>query len=123
MNKNVFISGIGGTIIYYLLGWFVYGFLFPEMTTGDESPLGIFLGCLFYVFIYAVIFVRWANITDFKSGFMAGLLLGLLYALSWQSFAYEGYFEMNDFIKEVLIGALTSAIGAGAVGFIYGKIS
>ena len=123
MNKNVFISGIGGTIVYYLLGWFVYGFLFPEMTTGDESPLGIFLGCLFYVFIYAVIFVRWANITDFKSGFMAGLVLGLLYALSWQSFAYEGYFEMNDFIKEVLIGALTSAIGAGAVGFISGKIS
>ena len=118
MNKNVFISGIGGTIIYYLLGWFVYGFLFPEMTTGDESPLGIFFGCLFYVFIYAVIFVRWANITDFKSGFMAGMVLGLLYALSWQSFAYEGYFEMNDFKKEVLIGALTSAIGAGAVGFI-----
>ena len=44
--------------------------LFPDLASGDESPLGILLGCLFYTFIYAVIFTRWANIATFKTGFM-----------------------------------------------------
>ena len=55
MTKNLLFSGIAGTIVYYLLGWLVYGFLFPDLASGDESPLGILLGCLFYTFIYAVI--------------------------------------------------------------------
>ena len=46
MNKNVLISGIAGTIVYYLLGWLVYDIFCPQMSTGDESMLGIFLGCL-----------------------------------------------------------------------------
>ena len=79
MNKNVLITGIAGTIVYYLLGWLVYGYLFPEMTTGEVSPLSIFLGCLFYMFIYVIIFVRWAHVTNFKAGFRGGLTLGLLY--------------------------------------------
>ena len=123
MNKNVLISGIAGTIVYYLLGWLVYGYLFTDMTTGEESPLGIFLGCLFYMFIYAVIFVRWAHVTNFKAGFRGGLTLGLLYALSWHSFTYSGDIAYVDVIKDVLVGALMTAIGAGAIGFVHGKIS
>jgi hypothetical protein len=99
----------------------VYGFLFPDLASGDESPLGILLGCLFYTFIYAVIFTRWANITTFKTGFYAGLTLGILYALSWYSFVYSGYFNLVDFIKEILIGGFMTAIMAGTVGFVNGK--
>ena len=75
------------------LGWFVYDILFPQMSTGDESIIGIFLGCLLYMFIYALIFVRWAHITTFKTGVTAGFVLGLLYALSWQAFIYTGTFR------------------------------
>ena len=123
MNKNVLISGIAGTIVYYLLGWLVYGYLFPEMTTGEESPLGIFLGCLFYMFIYAVIFVRWAHVTNFKAGFSAGLILGLLYALSWHSFSISGDVDYVNVIKDILIGSLMTSIGAGIIGYVHGKIS
>ena len=35
------------------------------------------------MFIYALIFVRWAR-TTFKTGVTTGFVLGLLYALSWQ---------------------------------------
>ena len=123
MNKNVLISGIAGTIVYYLLGWLVYGYLFPDMTTGEESPLGIFLGCLFYMFIYAVIFVRWAHVTNFKAGFSAGLILGLLYALSWNSFSISGDVDYVNVIKDILIGSLMTSIGAGTIGYVHGKIS
>ena len=123
MNKNVLISGIAGTIVYYLLGWLVYDILFPQMSTGDESMLGIFLGCLCYMFIYALIFVRWAHITTFKTGVTTGFVLGLLYALSWQSFAYTGHFEFSSFIREILIGSLMTAAGAGTVAFVHGKVA
>ena len=123
MNKNVLISGIAGTIVYYLLGWLVYGYLFPDMTTGEESPLGIFLGCLFYMFIYAVIFVRWAHVTNFKAGFSAGLILGLLYALSWNSFSISGDVDYVNVIKDILIGSLMTSFGAGTIVYVHGKIS
>lgn len=121
MTKNLLFSGIAGTIVYYLLGWLVYGFLFPELATGDESPLGIFLGCLFYSFIYAVIFTRWASIATFKTGFYAAFTLGLLYALCWYSFAFNGHYEVMDFIREILIGSLMTAFMGGTVGFVNGK--
>ena len=123
MNKNVFISGIAGTIVYYLLGWFVYDILFPQMSTGDESIIGIFLGCLCYMFIYALIFVRWAHITTFKTGVTAGFVLGLLYALSWQAFIYTEHLDVSNFIHETLIGAIMTAIGAGTVAFMHGKVA
>ena len=121
MTKNLLFSGIVGTIVYFLLGWLVYEYLFPDLATGDESTLGILLGCLFYTFIYAVIFTRWANIATFKTGFYAGLTLGILYALSWYSFVFSGYFNLVDFVKEILISGFMTAIMAGTVGFVNGK--
>ena len=121
MTKNLLFSGIAGTIIYYLLGWLVYDFLFPDLAAGKESLLGIFLGCLFYSFIYAVIFTRWASITTFKTGFYAAFTLGLLYALSWYCFAFEGHFKAVDFIREILIGSLMTAFMGGTVAFVNGK--
>ena len=123
MNKNVLISGTAGTIVYFLLGWLVYDILFPEMSTGDESMAGIFFGCLFYMYIYALIFVRWAHITTFKAGMTTGFVLGLLYALSWQAFAYTGHFEFSSFIREILIGSIMTAGGAGTVAFVHGKVA
>jgi len=123
MNKNVLISGIAGIIVYYLLGWLVYDILFPQMSTGDESMLGIFLGCLCYMFIYALIFVRWAHITTFKTGVTTGFVLGLLYALSWQAFAYTGHLDVSNFIHEILIGSIMTAFGAGTVAFVHGKVA
>ena len=85
--------------------------------------LGIFLGCLCYMFIYALIYVRWAHITTFKTGVTTGFVLGLLYALSWQAFAYTGHFELSSFIREILIGSIMTAFCAGTVAFVHGKVA
>ena len=53
MIKKLIFSGIAGAIVYFLLGWLVYGILFLDLVSEGESTslLYIFLGCLFYAFI------------------------------------------------------------------------
>ena len=65
MSKDLPFSGIAGTIAYFILGWLVYGILFPYLVIEEESTslLYTFLDCLFYAFIYTAIFTRWTNIT------------------------------------------------------------
>lgn len=125
MNKSLLYSGVVGTIVYYLLGWLVYGILFPDLATGEESPLFIFLGCLFYAFIFAVIFTRWTNISTFSTGFNAGLIVGVLYAMSYHLFMISGSgsFDFIPFLKEIVIGGLMTAALAGATAFVIGKTS
>jgi hypothetical protein len=52
MTKKILISGLVGTLAYFFLGWLVYGIILTESKTGEESMLFIFLGCLFFSFIF-----------------------------------------------------------------------
>ena len=125
MTKNLLFSGIAGTIVYFLLGWLFYGILFPDLVNEGESTslLYIFLRCLFYAFIFAVIFTRWANITNFKTGFNAGLVLGLLYALCWHFFMQHGAIDILYFAKAIIISSLINGFLGGTVAFVNGKVS
>jgi len=121
MTKKILISGLVGTLAYFFLGWLVYGIIFTESTTGEESMLFIFLGCLFFSFIFSYGFVSLTAISQFKEGFSAGLVIGLLYVLSWYFFM-NMEFDLNEFLQEVVIGTLMTAIVAGVVAFVNGKI-
>jgi len=125
MNKSLLYSGVVGTIVYYLLGWLVYGIIFPDLAGGEENPLFILLGCLFYAFIFAVLLSRWTNISKFSSGFKAGLILGILYAMSYYFFKISagGHFDILPFLKEIIIGGLMTGVAAGAIAFVIGKTS
>ena len=121
MTKKILLSGIVGTIVYYLLGWLVYGFILPEKSTGEESMLFIFLGCLFYAFLIAYVFCKLAQLTSFKTGFTAGLVMGILYAMVWYFFM-NWEFKPIALIEEIIIGGLMTAVLGGAVAYINGKV-
>lgn len=125
MNKSLLFSGVVGTIVYYLLGWLVYGVIFPDLAGGEQNPLFILLGCLFYVFIFAVLFTRWTSISKFSAGFNAGLILGVLYAVSFYFFKISegGSFDIQPFLKEIVIGGLMTGITSGAIALVIGKTS
>ena len=125
MIKKLIFSGIAGAIVYFLLGWLVYGILFLDLVSEGESTslLYIFLGCFFYAFIYAVIFTRWANITNFKTGFNAGLILGLKHALSWHFFMQHGEIEVLYYAKAIIISSLINGYLAGTITFVNEKVS
>ena len=121
MTKKILLSGIVGTIVYYLLGWLVYGFILPEKSTGEESMLFIFLGCLFYAFLIAYVFCKLAQLTSFKTGFTAGLVMGILYAMVWYFFV-NWEFKPMAIIEEIIIGGLMTAVLGGAVAYVNGKV-
>ena len=123
MTKQLFLSAIAGFVVYFLLGWLAYGILFTEETTGEESMLFIALGCLFYAFVYATIFTRWANIATFSTGLKAGAILGLLYELSWKFFMTTGTIDVLPFLKSLIINVLMTALMAGVVAYVNGKTS
>ena len=121
MIKKILFCGIAEAIVYYLLGWLVYVILLPEKSTGEESMLFIFLGCLFYAFIISYVFCKLAQISTLKTGFNAGLIIGILFSLCWYFFMnYE--FNVKDLIEEIVIGGLMSAIVGGVVAYVNGKI-
>lgn len=121
MTKKNLLSGIVGTIVYYLLGWLVYGFILPEKSTGEESMLFIFLGCLIYPFLIAYVFCKLAQLTSFKTGFTAGLVMGILYAMVWYFFV-NWEFKPMAIIEEIIVGGLMTAVLGGAVAYVNGKV-
>ena len=121
MTKKILLSGIVGTIVYYLLGWLVYGLILPEKSTGEESMLFIFLGCLFYAFLIAYVFCKLAQLSSFKTGFTAGLVMGILYAMVWYFFM-NWEFKPMAIIEEIIIGGLMTAVLGGAVAYVNGKV-
>ncbi|MGB2404273.1 MAG: hypothetical protein ACPIA1_02950 [Flavobacteriaceae bacterium] len=125
MTKNLIYSGIAGTVVYFLLGWLVHMILFPDMSSDSEnmSMVNIVLGCLFYAFVLAYILTKLTNVMSFKEGFNIGLILGLLYGLSWYFFLLAGTVDFVALLKEVVSGALTTAITAGAIGLVNRKAS
>ncbi len=123
MNKNLIFSGIVGTLVYFLLGWLVYGILFPDIHSGPEpSMVRIFIGCLFYAFLYATILVHWAQIKTLKAGFNAGLVLGVLSSVSWYCFQTTGTFDFVPFLREILVDGFTTALMTTSIGYTNGKV-
>jgi hypothetical protein len=84
--------------------------------------LFIFLGCLFYSFIFSYVFCKLAQISSFKTGFNAGLIIGILFSLCWYFFINS---ELNarDLIEEIILGGIMSAVLGGVVALVNGKIS
>lgn len=123
ISKNLIYSGIVGTIVYFLLGWLAYDVLFPDLHSGGETNMvWIFLGCLFYAFSYATILVHWAQIKTLKSGFNAGLVLGVLFSISWLCFGMDGGFDAVNFLTHILVSGFTTAFMAASIGYTNGKV-
>ena len=123
-TKSFILSGIAGTVVSFLLGFLVYGFLFTDLHPDGSEPcmLFIFLGCLFYAFAFALIYNRWANISTFNLGAKAGFLIGLLWTLSMNFFMYSSGTSLDtNFLLLVAIDAVSATIMGGVIGLVIAK--
>lgn len=126
--KNFVISGIAGGFIEFILGWLFYGILFKDSfpSNGTENMLLIFLGCMTFGFLLSYIFIKWAHISNWKTGLTAGAIIGLFITLYFSFFAnsMKTMDELNIQLMalDTAITVVMSAIVGSAIAFVSGKL-
>jgi uncharacterized membrane protein len=133
MNTKMLLAALGGAVAYFILGWLIYGLLlmgFFESNSVDypglmyETPnlLLIFIANLSSALLFAYIFDHWANIRTFSGGFMGGLIIGILFAISFDlmSLATMNLMNTTAVIVDIIVGTIMTGIVGGVIGFILG---
>ena len=138
MNTKVLLAALAGAVVTFLSGWVLYGMalkgFFDANTTEvgasvmrGEMPLmwAIFVGCLAWSLLLALLYSRWAAITTFKGGAIAGAWIMFLVALGANFFSYAGMdvMTMNAAIVDAVVNAVQGALAGGIIGWVlgYGK--
>jgi hypothetical protein len=123
--KNLLVSGIVGSIAYFLLGWLFYGLLFTNIypSGGEENLLFIYLGGLTVCLLLAYIFLQWAHISQLASGIRAGAILGLFIGLMMNFFMYSNMTpDYGNMIIDTAITIIMLAFCGGLIAFVIGKM-
>jgi hypothetical protein len=132
MNSQKFIlAGIAGGIVYFLLGWLVYGMLLQDYMTEntlagvmrDEKEMiwwALILGNLASGFVLAYVIGKGG--ASAGSGAMTGLVVGLLIALSFDLIMYATskiITNMQFIAIDVIASAVMASIAGAVVGWVY----
>ena len=125
--KKFAVGSVVGAIVYFLLGWLLYGILFkdiyPQHPELSHTMFFIFLGCLFFAMLLAYVFTKWASITTCLTGAKAGAVLGLLYSASMNFFMYSGM-EINyqNMFLDMVLTLISGGITGAAIAYVVGKL-
>jgi hypothetical protein len=123
--KNLVISSVAGSVLYFLLGWVIYGMLFTNIypPSDNQNMVLIYLGCLVFCILLAYVFLQWANISDPKTGARAGGIIGLLYGAGLNFFMYSSM-EPNypNIALDIVLNAVMGAIAGAFIAFVISKL-
>jgi hypothetical protein len=135
--KKLFIGGITGGILYFFLGWLVYGNLLQEFmkanpgkVTGIERAMDDFnwmylvIGNLVSGLLLAFIFVK-GNVNTLVNGLVTGAIVGMLMSIAFDTMMYA---TTNIISKKMMLADVLAAAGMGAVvgaivGLVLGKLN
>lgn len=134
--KKITIAGIAGGVIYFLLGWLVYGMLLKDFYAKNMNDTimrpeadmiwwAMIVSNILYGVFFAYIFNRWANISTFMAGATAGGVLSLIFGLSMSLNFYAFstmYGTMTGMAVDVIVNVVMGAIVGGVVGLVLGKV-
>jgi len=127
-TKNFLISGIVGGIVFYFLGWLLYGILFkdsfPQPEEGPNFMTMIALGSLTFGLFLAFIFTKWAQISTLATGAKAGAIIGLFLGLYFDFFnmAMDPDVTFKMFALDVILTIVLSAITGAIVALVNNKL-
>lgn len=122
--KNVIVSGLTGSIVYFLLGWVFYGMLFTDIyPAGMEQNLSfIYLGSLVYAIMIAIIF-DWSGVTNAGGGAKSGAIIGFMYTLAMNLFMFSSQpFDMYRFAMDILVSTIMTSLMGTDIGVVLGKM-
>jgi len=123
--KKLIIGGIVAGILYFLLGWLIYGMLltnFMNNHTGvagnimktEPDMLYLAIGNLAMGFLLAYVFVK-SNISSMAGGFITGAVLGLLMSVGYDCMIYATTTTLSKTAMAADVAAatvMTAVVGA-----------
>lgn len=135
MNTKFLLGGLIGFVLFFLLGWLVYGILLADMMAGymntgctrpmEEMNMGLMvLGNVCFGFLYAYVLSTNSRFASFSGGATGGAIVGLLMSLSYDSMMYAQSTVMNSYngvIFDVVTWTVLSAIVGGVIGWWLGR--
>ena len=130
--KKLLMGGITGGVLFFLLGWVIYGMLlmnFMNTHPGTAGNIGknppdflyLIIGNLSMGFLMAYIFIK-AGINSLGSGFITGGVIGLLMAVGYDCtmYATTTVISKTAMAADVAAATVMSALVGAAVGAIMG---
>ncbi|MGN6248463.1 MAG: DUF2177 family protein [Ginsengibacter sp.] len=135
-TKNFFLGGIAGGAAFFLLGYLFYGTLFSDFfsknagsATGVARQMDQFvwwaliLGNLLFGFLLSYVENK-ANIRTLGAGLVAGAILGILFAASYDftSYGTSNLMTMKSVLADIVILGIMAAISGAIVGLVRGMM-
>jgi len=133
MNTKMLLAALGGAVTFFILGWIIYGLLlmgFFEANSIHYEGLMYEMPNIFLIFIsnlatavlLAYIFDNWANFRTFSKGFMGGVIIGILIAISYDlmSLATMNLMNTTAVFVDIIAGTIIIGITGGIVALILG---
>lgn len=130
-TKVLFVGVLTG-IFAFFFGWLVFGILIPDSTEygveglmrGDNEMVwwAMIVSNLAWGLLLAYIFVRWANISTWWTGFKAALMIGFLITLSFDTGMYSMTNMFSD-LTSLLIDLVLNTVYTGILGALAGWLA
>ncbi len=136
-TNKILLAGLAGGVVYFLLGWLIYGMVLASFMDGQSTPEGMAVmrpddGMVFWAMIVgniaggmllAVIFGRWANISTWQTGAMAGAIIAGLMAASYDFLLYgsTNMMALTGILVDIVVYAVMGAVGGAVVAMVLGS--
>jgi len=133
MNNRVLVGGLIGGLVFFLLGYLVYGIalasVFNENTlegvnrSMEEMQWAfLILGNFFFGFLLAYVLDK-ANTLSFSSGATVGAVVGLLVGLAVNFTVYgtTHTHTLTAHFADIIALTIMSAVVGGVIGWWYGR--
>lgn len=136
-TNKILLAGLAGGVVYFLLGWLLYGMVLPSFMDGQLTPEGAAVmrpddGMIFWAMIVgniaggmllAVIFGRWANISTWQTGAVAGAIIAGLMAASYDFLLYgsTNMMALTGILADIVVYAVMGAVGGAVVAMVLGS--
>jgi hypothetical protein len=130
--KKLFIGGITGGILYFLLGWLIYGMLLMDFMASHTGAAGkvdreemdylfLAIGNLAMGFMLAYVFVK-GNVNSMAGGFITGGVLGLLISVGVDCTMYgtTTILSKTAMAADVAASTVMSAVVGAIVAMVMG---
>lgn len=134
--KKRLLATLAGFVVFFLLGWVLYGMLLMDFFNGNQGPAtgvmrtdaemvwwALAVGNLMQAYLLVYIYGNWANITTFGGGFKAGVIIGLIigYGVDLTMYGTTHIMNLTAALIDPLVVAGMMGVSGGVIGVVLGK--